>query len=90
MKNRELVGDDNWPDHTRCQWLISAQEDNEYVTLEFQNLNVKRIALKKNCIPNNSFNYYRLTAGKIVLRYTMEIMPNQCKLVNYLELKIIN
>ena len=39
---------DNFPDGTYCQWLISAQDDNGYVTLEFQNLNVRNtIALKK-------------------------------------------
>ena len=34
-----IVG--NWPDGTYCQWLISAQDDDSYVTLEIQNLHVK-------------------------------------------------
>ena len=48
LANAILNVEDNWPDGTYCQWLISAQDDNGYVTLEFQNLNVRNtIALKK-------------------------------------------
>ena len=39
---------DNWPHGTYCQWLISAQDDNVYVTLEFESFNVRNtIAFKK-------------------------------------------
>ena len=30
-----------WPWGTYCQWLISAQDNDDYVTLEFQNFNVR-------------------------------------------------
>ena len=33
--------EDNLPDGTYCQWLISAQDNDDYVTLEFQNFNVR-------------------------------------------------
>ena len=34
-------------DHWYCQWLITAQDDNDYITLEFINFDVrKNIALK--------------------------------------------
>ena len=40
--------EDNWPHGTYCQWLISAQDNNGYVTLEFQNFNVRNtIAFKR-------------------------------------------
>lgn len=35
-----LIIENNWPDGTYCKWIISTQEDDAYVTLEFQNLNV--------------------------------------------------
>ena len=41
LANRQLNVEDNWPDSTYCQWLISTQENNGYVTLEFQNFNVR-------------------------------------------------
>ena len=41
LTNGQLIVEDNWPDGTYCQWMISAQEDEGYITLEFQNLNVK-------------------------------------------------
>ena len=43
---------DNWPHGTYCQWLISAEDNDGYVTIEFQNFNVRiSIASKKlfNC-----------------------------------------
>ena len=41
LTNGQLKVEDNWPDGTYCQWLISAQDNNDYVTLEFQNFNVR-------------------------------------------------
>ena len=47
LANGQLIVEDNWPHGTYCQWLILAQEDNDYVTLEFQNFHVKiALALK--------------------------------------------
>ena len=38
--NGKLIVDNNWPVGTYCQWLISAGDENSYITLEFQNINV--------------------------------------------------
>ena len=43
LLNGELIVKDIWSYGTYCQWLISAQDDNGYVTLEFQNFNVWNI-----------------------------------------------
>ena len=48
LSNGELIVEDNWPHGTYCQWLILAQDDNGYVTLEFQNFNVRNIIGFKN------------------------------------------
>ena len=37
----------DWTVGTYCQWLISAQEDDGYVTLEFQNFHVNEIIVVK-------------------------------------------
>ena len=56
MANGILNVEDNWPDRTYCQWLISAQDENGYVTLEFENFNVRNtIAFEK------IFNYSYLS-----------------------------
>ena len=36
-----LIVQDNLPFGAKCQWLISSQDDDDYVTLEFQNFNVR-------------------------------------------------
>ena len=41
LVNRQLKVEDNWPVSTYCQWLISAQDYDGYVTLEFENFNVR-------------------------------------------------
>ena len=42
LANGILKVEDNWPHSTYCQWLISAQDDNDgSVTLEFQNFIVR-------------------------------------------------
>ena len=48
--NGQLIVQDNLPMGTYCQWMISAQDDDGYVTLEFQNFYVKiTLALKEWC-----------------------------------------
>ena len=41
LTNGILKVENNWPDGTYCQWLISAQDNDGYVTLEFENFNVR-------------------------------------------------
>ena len=41
LVNRQLKVEEIWPVGTYCQWLISAQDNDDYVTLEFQNFNVR-------------------------------------------------
>ena len=36
-----LIVDNNMPLGTYCQWLISAEDDEHYVNLEFENLDVR-------------------------------------------------
>ena len=48
LANGQLNIENNWPLGTYCQWLILAQDDNGYVTLEFQNFNVRNIIGFKN------------------------------------------
>ena len=33
----------DWPSGTYCRWLITSENDNSYITLEFQHLNVCNI-----------------------------------------------
>ena len=40
LSNEKLIILDNWPVGTYCHWLISAEDENSYITLEFQNINV--------------------------------------------------
>ena len=42
LVNGQLIAEYNLPDGTYCQWLISAQDNNGYVTLEFNFLNVRK------------------------------------------------
>ena len=41
LANGILNVEDNWPPGTYCQWLISTPDNDDYVTLEFQNFNVR-------------------------------------------------
>ena len=50
LTNGQLIAKKNWPLGTNCQWLISAQEDDDYVTLEFQKFHVGTLALKNDVI----------------------------------------
>ena len=47
LTNRKLIVDNNWPLGTYCQWLISAEDENSYITLEFQNIKVSQNFLRK-------------------------------------------
>ena len=42
LTNGNLNVEDNLPLGTYCQWLISAKDNNAYVTLEFQNFNERK------------------------------------------------
>ena len=60
LENGILNVKNNLAHGTYCQWLISAQDDVSYVTLEFQNLNVKNLRFKRiiqssKLIHKNSF-----------------------------------
>ena len=51
LANGILNVENNLPYGTYCQWLISAQDNNGHVILEFQNFNVRNaIAFKKYLI----------------------------------------
>ena len=41
LGNGTLIVENDWPAGTHCQWLISAQDNDTYVTLEFQNFHVQ-------------------------------------------------
>ena len=48
LKNGQLIVENNWAFGTYCQWLISAQDNDDFVTIEFQNFHVKiTLAFKK-------------------------------------------
>ena len=47
LANGILKVEDYWPLGTYCQWLISAQDNDDYVTLEFQKFNVRNTAAFK-------------------------------------------
>ena len=40
LSNGKLIVDNNWLVGTYCHWLISAEDENSYITLDFQNINV--------------------------------------------------
>ena len=48
LANGQLKVEDNWPFGTYCQWLVSAQDNDYYVTLEFQNFHVRNTIAIKN------------------------------------------
>ena len=47
LANGILKVEDYWPLGTYCQWLILAQDNDDYVTLEFQKFNVRNTAAFK-------------------------------------------
>ena len=48
LANSQLKVEDNLPANTYCQWLISTQDNDDYVTLEFQNFHVRKTIAIKN------------------------------------------
>ena len=46
--NGRLIVGDYWSLGTYCQWLISTQDNDDYVTLEFQNFHVRKTIAIKN------------------------------------------
>ena len=40
LTNGKLIVEKNWQVGTYCQWQIPAKDENSYITLEFQNINV--------------------------------------------------
>ena len=36
-----MIVDNNWPFGTYCKWLILAVDDEHYVNLEFENIDVR-------------------------------------------------
>ena len=67
LANGILHVENNWLDGTFCRWLISTQDNDSYVTLDFQNFNVRNtIALKNIYDYVNSYLskiYFRLSIG---------------------------
>ena len=45
LSNGKLIVDNNFPHNTHCQWLISAVDDQDYVNLEIQDINVSNYEL---------------------------------------------
>ena len=41
LTNGILIVESYWPGGTYCQWLISAVDDEHYVNLEFENIDVR-------------------------------------------------
>ena len=56
----------NWPDGTYCQWLISTQDNDGYVTLEFQNFYVRNSISFKRKIFNYANNYLSKTYFRLI------------------------
>ena len=42
--NGKLIVEDEWLGSISCQWLISSEDKEDFVTIEFQTLNVKSLA----------------------------------------------
>ena len=40
LTNGKLIVDNNLSVGTYCQWLISAEDESSYITLDFENINV--------------------------------------------------
>ena len=53
----------NWPYGTYCQWLISAQDNNGYVILEFQKFNVGNTIAFKEILNYVIYQRYILDRG---------------------------
>ena len=76
LSNGKLIVESNWPVGTYCQWFISAVDDQHYVNLEFENIDVRIAEL--NHLPGLillSF-LFRSHTGLIELTYMMDLMNN--------------
>ena len=62
LSSRKLIVGNNWSVGTYCQWLISAEDENSYVTLEFQNINVSHNSLE-NFYHTKMSEIFRLSFG---------------------------
>ena len=51
----KLTVESEWPVGTHCQWLISAIDENHYITLEFQSLDVSIAELNYHGSSSSSF-----------------------------------
>ena len=40
LSSSKLTVDKNWPWGTYCQWLILAEDENSYVTIQFDHIDV--------------------------------------------------
>ena len=47
LENGQMIVKVKYAEIINCRWLISAQDDDEYVTLEFHNFNVRNTAALK-------------------------------------------
>ena len=63
LVNRQLKVENNWPVGTYCQWLISAQDNNGYVILEFQKFNVGNTIAFKEILNYVIYQRYILDRG---------------------------
>ena len=67
LPNGILIVEDNLPDGTYCQWLISTQDNDGYVTLEFQNFYVRNSISFKRKIFNYANNYLSKTYFRLII-----------------------
>ena len=67
LTNEILTVENNWPDSTYCQWLISTQDNDGYVTLEFQNFYVRNCISFKIKIFNYVNNYLSKTYFRLII-----------------------
>ena len=40
LSNGKLIVTNDFPENLHCKWLISAEDENSYITLEFDKINV--------------------------------------------------
>ena len=41
LSNDKLIVESNWPFGTYCQWLLSAEDDEHYINLQFEDIDVR-------------------------------------------------
>ena len=81
LSNGKLTVHNNWPVGTYCQWLIYAVDDEHYVNLEFQNLDVRIAELDDLpgliVLPIFLFRSHTGWIGLIGLIFMMDLMNSQ-------------